>query len=89
MHLIHPVFETGAIGIDHNGQAAETWDNLAQQLEALAGKTDGVERQAGRIAVRSGQTCDEVAANRVARNGDNWDERCRAFYRESSGDPPP
>jgi len=39
LYLIRPPPETGIDDIDHNRQAAETWDNLAQQIEALAGKT--------------------------------------------------
>src|SRR6266581_8370223 len=39
LYLIHQPLETGIDDIDYNRQAAETWDNLAQQIEALADET--------------------------------------------------
>jgi hypothetical protein len=49
-------------------QPTETGDDLAQKFEPLASKIGRQGCQAGDVAARSRQTCDEAGANQVARH---------------------
>ena len=65
LNLAHLQHGCGIVDIGHDRQPAETGDNLAQKFESLASKIGLLVRQAGDVAARSRQTCDEAGANRV------------------------
>ena len=89
LNLAHIQHGGGIADIGHDRQPAETGDNLAQKFEALAGKIGGLERQAGDVAARSRQTCDQADADRVRRQcEDDRDDRCRLLCREALRFPP-
>ena len=88
LNLAHLQHGGGIADIGHDRQPAETGDNLAQEFESLAGKIGRLHRQAGDVAARSRQTCDQAAADRVARHRkDDRDDRCRLLCCEDCGVP--
>src|SRR5262249_41049254 len=64
------VYFVGGVRITHVGQhrqTAQTGDDLTQQFYPLASRIRCLARQAGDIATRSGQTCDNAGADWIAR----------------------
>ena len=81
LNLAHLQHGLGIANIDHDCQPAEPGDNLTQEFEPLAGKIGRLDRQSSDVAARSRQTCDQAAADRVARQcKDDRDDRCRLLY---------
>jgi len=68
----------GCCNIAQDRHSAETRNDLAQQLESLAGKIGGLEGKAGDVAARPRQALHQAAANRVAcQRKDDRDDRYR------------
>src|SRR5262249_14747808 len=83
LSLAHFQHGGGIIDIGQNRQTAQPGDNLAQELEPFAGKIGALHRQAGHVAARPRQTCDQASAERVVgRPEHDWDNRCRLLCRE-------
>src|SRR4029453_11347505 len=53
--------------IGKDSKSAQTRDNLAQELESLAGSIGPLTRHTGNVAARSRQGRDEAAPDRIAR----------------------
>jgi hypothetical protein len=56
----------GIAGIKHDGQPAESRDNLTQEFEALTGNIVLLERHSSDVAARMRKVRDEATANRIA-----------------------
>src|SRR5262245_53221879 len=61
----------GIAKVAHDRQMAETWNDLAQEFESLAGRIRLLEREAGGVAARFRKTRDESSTNRVPRCREN------------------
>jgi hypothetical protein len=76
--LTHLQHDLGVLDVAQDRDQAEGGDHFAQKLDTLAGEIGRLGGQSGDVATRSRQTCNQPAADRVARqHKDDRDGRCR------------
>src|SRR5262249_20522890 len=67
LNLAHLQRGERIVDVAHDRQAPETGNDLAQELDPLAGKLVRLDRQAGDISARPRQAGDEMVRDRVTR----------------------
>src|SRR5262249_32883127 len=73
----------GITDISQDRHSAQTWNNLAQDFDPLAGKLVRLDRQASDIAARPGQAGNKANGQGVPHpRKHNRDDRCRLLCRE-------
>jgi hypothetical protein len=83
LHLAHLQHVAGIVDIAQDRQPAKPRDKLTQQLNSLGGKILGLVRQAGGVAARARQACNQACGNRIPRpNERDRDGLCRLLCQD-------